>query len=641
MSARHQDVGAGSPPAQAVCYLVVPAGPDGRGPAALSGLGWELLVRLRQLADHCCGATHLVAAAPYSPFLWSFDEGRASAVADLARDRPVALLANAAFFLESQPPVAALLAAAVRDGLAVHAGDGSGVVYAVAVRHGRAAQDDVQRALAQLVSRAGAAAQPRWEGRPEVAVLPSREGGVGRRRPTAGAAVYLNAALAEVLYAPADSAPVNRSPERLLGALLAQRDRSAVPWIFNTLANDVEHRLGQPVLDSFPPEMHLSVTGRCNIECRFCSYAHENAYPEYVDVGRLRRLDFLRHLHTLRLSSGLGEPTINPHLPAMLEDVTARHPQLAVNFFTNGTTLLRRGLIDALVDRTAWVNVSLNAATAATWQELCEKDLYDRVTGGLRELQRVKRERGAALPVVYGSMVLTAKNLHELPRMPALCRALGVDRFTAIPFFSYTYEHPAKYGAAESFHHCRDEYDALYATTLRAAEAHGVSVELPLPADEKRAAFGVEVRGFYDFAGVHETFRPLYRLVEHLDYPAGSHCPALWRIAHVGSTDRGHAAATDTHFLYPCLGPLAMVDFSTRTAFDFPDAAHFLELWNNPVFVRLRTAQQRRGVSRVCDACRGMDTRDPDHFGDLDALLREWRAPPPRVRDEELTLMRR
>jgi MoaA/NifB/PqqE/SkfB family radical SAM enzyme len=444
-----------------------------------------------------------------------------------------------------------------------------------------------------------------------------------------------------VLYSPASTEQLGAAPESTRRALLAQRYRSTVPWIFNILANDIEHRTARPVMDSFPPEVHISLTGRCNIECRFCSYTHDKAYSDYVDVDRIARLDFLPHVHTLRLSSGLGEPTLNPHLPAIIEYVAGHYPQIGLNFFTNGVTLGRRGLIDALIHKTAWINVSLNAATAATWQELCERDLFDRLADGLKELHQAKCARQSSWPVVYSSMVLTSKNLHELPRMPALCRSLGVDRFTAIPFFGYAYAIPGKYAAAESFHRCRGDYEAVYAETVREAKAHGVSVELPLP--QSRAAYGVELRSFYDFADIEGTPRWLGRLVEHLDYQqrGAEPCFDLWRIAHIGSTNRAHASTTATHYLYPCLGPLVTADLSTQTAFDFHDSRGFLEIWNNPVFVRLRTAQRQRGLSPVCDVCRAMDSRDPDNFATLDGVLAEWRDVPPLIPAEELTLRRR
>src|SRR5262249_19848370 len=228
------------------------------------------------------------------------------------------------------------------------------------------------------------------------------------------------------------------------------------------------------------------------------------------------------------------------------------------------------GLIDALVHRTWWVNVSLNAATRATWEELCQKDLFDRLVDNLKALQQAKRSRGAVQPLVYGSMVLTSKNVHELPRMPAFCRALGIDRFTGIPFYAYSYDYANRYGAGETFHRCRDGYEAVYAETVREAERHRVTLEIPLPRDRKQTQFGLEVRSLYDFAGIEEYPDRLSGLVDHLDYgqDSGSNCPEIWKGGYIGSTDR-RQLTTGTHYMYPCLGPLASVDHSPQTTFDF------------------------------------------------------------------------
>jgi MoaA/NifB/PqqE/SkfB family radical SAM enzyme len=446
-------------------------------------------------------------------------------------------------------------------------------------------------------------------------------------RPSPIAPVYLNAALAELCYEPADTGPADGSLERLRQAFLAQRERSAAPWVFNMLANEIEYRMGKATLDSLPPEIHLSLTGRCNIECKFCHYAHARAYNDYVNVERIAALDALRYAHTLRLSSGIGEPTINPHLKEIVEYLADAYPQLQLNFFTNGTALNRRGLTDALVYNTAWINVSLNAATRSTWQELCEKDMFERLRSNLKDLHRAKRERGAVQPIVYGSMVLNSKNVRELPRMPELCRSLGIDRFTGIPFFSLGYDYADRYGAAETFHHCRDTYDGLYDETLREAQRQRVSVELPMPSSRRQTAFGLETRGFYDFAGIEETPGRLSALIDDAGWmpDATGNCHHIWRTAYIGSTDRTQALP-NAHYLYPCLGPLARVDFSTRTTFNFPDLRGFRETWNSPVLVRLRAAQTRAGLSKVCDACRNTDSRDPENFARMQELLKEWQG---------------
>jgi hypothetical protein len=315
---------------------------------------------------------------------------------------------------------------------------------------------------------------------------------------------------------------------------------------------------------------------------------------------------------------------------------------LILNFFTNGLTLRRPGLIEALVGRVAWINVSLNAASRETWAEMCGRDAFDQVTEGLHALRQARSQQ--AQPRLYGSMVLTRRNLHELPLMPALCRRLGVDRFTAIPFFSYAYDQAPggeTYGAAESFHLYRDRYDELFGQTVEQARQHGVSVELPLPVDQTKAAFGLEVRSFYNFADFPEP--PYYRLTDLLDgfttAATALPCHEVYSKAHIGSRHRGQLDQTATHHLYPCLGPMSVVDFSPWTGFDFPDAEGFLRLWNHPMLVRLRAAQAAAGVCRVCDACRGMDSRDPRNFATLEELIAaEWPPQQPLLAAEQLRL---
>ena len=67
------------------------------------------------------------------------------------------------------------------------------------------------------------------------------------------------------------------------------------------------------------------------------------------------------------------------------------------------------------------------------------------------------------------------------------------------------------------------------------------------------------------------------------------------------------------------------MDFSTKTAYDFPGTEGFLKVWNNPDFTFLRFAQQFLGTCGVCDFCKHSDTRDPANFEILDHLLDKWR----------------
>ena len=135
-------------------------------------------------------------------------------------------------------------------------------------------------------------------------------------------------------------------------------------------------------------------------------------------------------------------------------------------------------------------------------------------------------------------------------------------------------------------------------------------------------------RKLYDFAQIESNEWPLGRFLTDLKFenPEGSYCNFLWRYAPIGSTNNTGHSPNETHFLYPCVGPLSSVDLSRRTAFRFQDEKAFLKLWQHPVLNILREAQHRPGISSVCDLCRNNDVRDPKHFGSLEEAVARFVA---------------
>ena len=125
---------------------------------------------------------------------------------------------------------------------------------------------------------------------------------------------------------------------------------------------------------------------------------------------------------------------------AIVDTVVENFPQIGMNFFTNGVLLNRKNLLSSLVNHgVRWINVSMNAASRETWAQLHGADQFDRVSRNLLELLQEKRACRSIHPIVCGSMVLTRLNIDELPKMPGHCRELGIDRFTAFPFFGFGY----------------------------------------------------------------------------------------------------------------------------------------------------------------------------------------------------------
>jgi molybdenum cofactor biosynthesis enzyme MoaA len=590
----------------------------------------------RQAQGFAAMSVRVVAADPVARQLWCAHTLDRLDVSSLRRAR-LTVLMNPAFLLADPPPLSALVETAERNRWAWCGSRSTRDAHAVAFRRRAIGTDALWAALRLLTACVDDVVDTEWSQLAGQPMLPSAAAGANNSPALAGvgsvrgrrsfdAPPFVNTAFREMLTAPADRGAIAGSPERIAEALLAQRRVSRVPWVFNTLLDDVEYRIGTPEPCGIPPEIHLSITGFCNIECRFCAYEHALARRDFVDVERVARLDFLALAQSLRLHSGLGEPTTNPHLPAIIEHVATRFPHVGMNFFTNAVTLGQPRLLDAMVGNVRWLNVSLNAAGRERWKDLCGADLFDRICRNLRALHGAKRDRRVLHPLVFGSMVLTRANVEDLPRMPALCRELGIDRFTAFPYFGLGYHGQDKYGPEMTLAACRDRYDELYWKTVGEAEAHEVSLEIPRPGAQSRTAFGLEARPLHDFAHVESNEWRLGRFVHHLpDGPAaGAHCAFLWRTACIGSTNEGGHAPEQTHYLYPCIGPLSSLDLSRRTAFQFPGTEEFTRLWRNPVFTLLRRAQREPGVSPVCDACRHTDTRDPRHFPRLERLVADF-----------------
>jgi pyruvate-formate lyase-activating enzyme len=605
------------------------------GPAPLSY--GQLALGSRALLDAACAQARDTLGAGALALILDARRRRAASLASgeavsEERLRTIGFYCNPSYLLLDAPPPAEMLEAARIHGVAWCGSPAGGDLYAVAFGSRDVARELMWPALRSLAAGVDdAEGVGAWRSAERGTVLlPGASGverspsvrGVTQRDVRAGpeAPRYLNTAFSELLQLPNGSAP-----QELAASLRAWRAASRVPWVANSLLNEVEYQRGEDQPESFPLELHLSLTGVCNLECRFCGYSHDTARFDRVTPDQVDRLDFLPLLRVLRLNAALGEPTANAHLAAIVDRIAERHPHLVLNFFTNGVNLHNHGLIPALVGRVRWMSVSLNASTEESWRDVCQAPFFRRVLANLRELQQAKRAAGNPLPLVYATMVLQGANLEDLPQMPALCREHGIDRFTAFPFSAFTLRVPGRYGPEMSLEACRDRYEAVYEETLREAERHEVSIELPLPAVHKQVSFGLERRGFHDFARVETNDWPLQRLVDRLALPRPerAHCAFLWRQASLASTRLGQSP-DESHYLNPCLGPLSRVDLSRRAAFRFGGFDDFQRLWRNSVFTKLREGQRREGVSRVCDACRGTDTRDPSQFARLRVLVDDF-----------------
>jgi MoaA/NifB/PqqE/SkfB family radical SAM enzyme len=255
-----------------------------------------------------------------------------------------------------------------------------------------------------------------------------------------------------------------------------------------------------PTSPPLPRELQVEVTGACNLACRMCLVRYRpklgksegamcfHTFKELVDQ--------LPDLEKLTLQ-GLGEPLLAPDLFRMVEYAAARG--IRIGFNTNGTLLTAvrsRRLVEAGL---SWLHVSLDGATAATYERIRDGSSFARVRQNILDLVSVMRDRGGDRPLLSLVFVAMRRNVHELPELVRLSAEWGVPRVWVQNLshsFSDTdpagaYREIRDFAAEEALWMGRDaEVDAFFAEAQSVASTSGVQLRLPRlerPASAPRA----------------------------------------------------------------------------------------------------------------------------------------------------------
>jgi radical SAM protein with 4Fe4S-binding SPASM domain len=173
-----------------------------------------------------------------------------------------------------------------------------------------------------------------------------------------------------------------------------------------------------------PYYVQLEVTTHCNLACYMCVRNEVIKHPRHLPLA-----DFLRLFDQIRprrlTLSGAGEPLLNPDLVAMIAHA-GRHG--ASTMIPSNGTLLRRGeLAQGIVE--AGLNtmkISIDAATPQTYQAIRRQDCFDQIIEGIRQVDRIKRQRNSRTPELRLDVVILKENYTELADIVELSRQLNI-----------------------------------------------------------------------------------------------------------------------------------------------------------------------------------------------------------------------
>ncbi len=183
------------------------------------------------------------------------------------------------------------------------------------------------------------------------------------------------------------------------------------------------------LLPPLPREIQLEVTGSCNLACKMCLVRYRPKLGKREGAMCFhtfkRIVDDLPHLEQITLQD-LGEPLLAPDLFQMIEHASTRGIRMGFN--TNGTLLTSERARKLVAAGLEWLHVSLDGATAETYEGIRSGSSFERVSANVEGLVEVMRELGAERPRLLLVFVAMRRNLHELPALIRLASDWGICR---------------------------------------------------------------------------------------------------------------------------------------------------------------------------------------------------------------------
>jgi len=323
--------------------------------------------------------------------------------------------------------------------------------------------------------------------------------------------------------------------------------------------------MSAPIL---PRALQVEVTGACNLRCAMCLVRYREPLDRHeasLGFERFKALvDSLPELETVTLQ-GLGEPLMAPDLFRMLEYGATRG--LRMGFNTNATLLTRATAERLVAAGLDWLHISVDGATAATYESIRDGSRFAKVKRNVRGLVEVMRARDATRPRLSLVFVAMRRNLAELPALvrPAADWGIPVPRVQNLSHSFSDTEPPGAYREIREF----ADAEALWQSPSAADTA--VFDE----AQTVAAAVGVTLR-LPDLDG--EPVRPT----------SGPGCDWPWRSAYVRQDGK----------VQPC----CMLMGGDRAILGDLATASFPVIWRSPDYEAFRAAL---GTEIPPDVCRG------------------------------------
>lgn len=239
----------------------------------------------------------------------------------------------------------------------------------------------------------------------------------------------------------------------------------------NSELNLAELEDGKTILQSYPRRLVLELTNACNLNCVMCGRNAADFKPTVFDMENFYSLEPLMDVVEEVTLMGWGEPTIHPRFIEMLEIIN-RHSARKY-FCSNGMNLkkIKNAIFDYNVDVFA---ISLDGATEETNSRIRRGSNINEITKDLKDIVRMKKERGLKYPWINFVFCAMNSNIHELPELVRLAAEIGIEEVKVVylTVFEETLLNETLWGH-------EDKVKAFFEEAITVGEELGIILKLP------------------------------------------------------------------------------------------------------------------------------------------------------------------
>ncbi len=179
-----------------------------------------------------------------------------------------------------------------------------------------------------------------------------------------------------------------------------------------------------------PSVIEMGLSGICNINppCVMCYSRNSKSRIERPHLPQNiidKMMPYLNYAEAVSLHGSEGETLLSPSLLDILSSIDTK--RVYTVFASNGL-LLTKEISERLISAgLKEINISVDAAHPDTYYKIRNNDGFHMLCNNIKEVVKIKKERGISSPKITINMAIMKENCLELPEFIDLAHELGVS----------------------------------------------------------------------------------------------------------------------------------------------------------------------------------------------------------------------